>query len=148
LKESSYPFPDITLRFLGIIVQKSRIIRGKETAALETWMQRIEQDIAKKMIPVLRQNNMMFPEQLYRENGIYKNYTLTKIPNFNSLIALSQEHQAPVYALTPEQLRSAKWQGNILEKAQEKQKQLFESTFSDLADKIIGLTSPSYAVSA
>ncbi|MEQ8462493.1 ParA family protein [Coleofasciculus sp. E1-EBD-02] len=147
LKESSYPFPDITLRFLGIIVQKSRIIRGHETAALETWMQRIEQDIAKNLIPVLRQNNMMLPEQLYRENGIDKNYTLTKIPNFNNLIALSQEHQAPVYALTPEQLRSAKWRGKILEKAQEKQEQ-FESTFSDLADKIIGLTSLSYAVSA
>lgn len=148
LKAASYPFPDITLRFLGIIVQNFRIIRGNETAALETWMRRIEQDIPKKLIPVLRQNNMMLPDQLYRENGIDQSYTLTKIPDFNRLIALSQEHQAPVYALTPEQLRSAKWQGNILEKAQEKEKQLFESTFSDLADKIIGLTSLSYAVSA
>jgi len=147
LKGASYPFPDITLRFLGTIVQNFRIIRGKETAAFETWIQRVEEDVANKLIPVLRQNNMMLSEQLYRENGIAQSCTLTKIPNFNSLIALSQEHQTPVYALTPEQLRSAKWQGKVLEKAQEKQEQ-FESTFSDLADKIIGLTSPSYAVSA
>jgi cellulose biosynthesis protein BcsQ len=147
LKAASYPFPDVTLRFLGIIVQNFRIIRGKETAAFEKWIQRIEQDVTKKLIPVLGQNNMMLPENLYTENGIAQSCTLTKIPNFNGLIALSQEHQTPIYALKPEQLRSANWQGNVLEKAQEKQEQ-FERTFSELADKIIQLTSLPYAVSA
>jgi hypothetical protein len=59
------------------------------------------------------------------------------------LIALSQEHGTPVYALTPQQLRQ---QGVVLEKNQRKQEE-FRQTFSDLAEKIIALTS-SYAVSA
>lgn len=65
LKGASYPFPDITLRFLGTIVQNFRIIRGKETAAFETWIQKIEQDVSSKLVPVLRQNSMLLPEQLY-----------------------------------------------------------------------------------
>ena len=146
LKEASYPFPEINLRFLGTIVQNYRIIRGKETAAFETWIQKIEQSIINKLVPVLRKNNMLLPEQLYTNCDISQSCVLTKIPNFNSLIALSQEYQTPVYALTPEHLRSARWQGEVLEKAQEKQEQ-FRETFSDLADKIMGLTSPSYAVS-
>jgi cellulose biosynthesis protein BcsQ len=147
LKEASYPFPDINLRFLGVIVQNYRIIRGKETVAFENWIQRIEENVSKKLIPVLKHNNMMLTQEAYAESGIAQNCTLTKIPDFNSLIALSQEHQTPVYALTPEQLRSARWYGNVLEKAQEKQ-ELFEKTFSDLANKIIKLTSAAYAVSA
>ena len=147
LREASYPFPDVELRFLGIIIQNYRIIRGKETAAFETWIQKIEQSVVNQLVPVLRKNNILLPEQLYASSGISQSCVLTKIPNFNNLIALSQEHQTPVYALTPEQLRSAKWQGKVLEKAQEKQEQ-FRETFSELADKIIGLTSPAYAVSA
>ncbi len=49
----------------------------------------------------------------------------------------------PVFALTAEQLR---WQGTVLDQAQEKQEE-FKNIFSDLADKVIGLTSEIYAVS-
>jgi cellulose biosynthesis protein BcsQ len=143
LKEANYPFPDVTLRFLGIIVQNYRIIRGKETAAFETWIRKIEEDVSSKLVPILQKNNMMLPEQVYAEQEIDDNFCLTKISNFNSLIALSQEHQTPIYDLTPEQLRQT---GVVLRNNQEKQKE-FRKTFSYLADKIIGLTSAAYAVS-
>jgi cellulose biosynthesis protein BcsQ len=142
LKEAAYPFPEVTLRFLGTIVQNYRIIRGKETAAFQTWIQKIEQSVSSKLIPILRHNNMVLPEQAYVEQGINGNFTLTKISNFNSLIALSQEHRTPIYALTPQQLKQT---GIVLRNNQGKQDE-FKNTFSDLADKIIGLTS-AYAVS-
>jgi cellulose biosynthesis protein BcsQ len=147
LKEASYPFPDINLRFLGIIVQNYRIRKGKETVAFEKWIHKIEDNVSQKLIPVLQRNDMMLSHKVYTESGINQNCTLEKIPDFNSLIALSQEHQTPVYALTREQLRSARWYGKVLTKGQEKQEQ-FEKTFSGLADKIIKLTSAAYAVSA
>ena len=59
------------------------------------------------------------------------------------MIALSQEHRTPVYALTPEQLKQV---GVVLKSNQNKQEE-FRETFSQLAEKIIGLTT-SYAVSA
>lgn len=146
LKEANYPFPDITLRFLGTIVQNYRIIRGKETAAFQTWIEKIEKTVSDKLIPTLRQSNMMLPDQTYREQGLKDSLSLAKISNFNSLIALSQEHRTPVYALTPQQLKQ---RGIALEQNQKKQEE-FRQTFSDLADKIIALSSESsvYAVSA
>ncbi|MGJ3250853.1 MAG: ParA family protein [Elainellaceae cyanobacterium] len=144
LKDATYPFPEITLRFLGIIVQNYRIIRGKETAAFETWIQKIEEDVSSKLVPALRKSNMMLPEQLYADQGIDDSLCLTKISNFNSLIALSQEHQTPIYALTAQQLGQI---GTVLEKNQAKQTE-FRQMFENLADKIIGLTSAAYAVSA
>jgi cellulose biosynthesis protein BcsQ len=146
LKEANYPFPDVKLRFLGTIVQNYRIIRGKETAAFQTWIEKIEQAVSDKLVPILRQSNMMLPSQMYKAQGIQNSLSLAKISNFNSLIALSQEHRTPVYALTSQQLRQ---NGVVLEKNQMKQKE-FRQTFSDLADKIIALSSesPVYAASA
>jgi len=144
LKDATYPFPDVTLRFLGIIIQNYRIIRGKETAAFETWIQKIEEDVSAKLGPVLRERNMMLPDQVYTEQGIGSSFCLTKISNFNSLIALSQEHRTPIYALTAQQLRQT---GVVLQNNQAKQAE-FRQMFEDLADKIIGLTSVAYAVSA
>lgn len=142
LKDANYPFPEITLRFLGTIVQNYRIIRGKETAAFQTWIQRIEQAVTNKLKPTLYQNNMLLPEQVYTEQGIESSLTLTKISNFNSLIALSQEHQTPIYDLTAQQLDQ---RGIVLESNQKKQEE-FRITFSSLAERVIELTS-AYAVS-
>jgi cellulose biosynthesis protein BcsQ len=146
LKEANYPFPDVNLRFLGTIVQNYRIIRGKETVAFQTWIEKIEKAVSDKLIPTLGRSNIMLPNQLYTNQGIGSNFTLAKISNFNSLIALSQKHRTPVYDLTSQQLKQ---RGKVLENNQKKQKE-FERTFSDLADKIIALSSESsdYAVSA
>jgi cellulose biosynthesis protein BcsQ len=143
LKEAVYPFPGFTLRFLGTIVQNYRIIHGRETAAFQTWIEKIEQSVYSKLVPILRQNNLLLPENFYKNLGVNDSFTLTKISNFNSLIALSQEHRTPVYALTAKQLGQT---GIVLKNNQAKQKE-FNTTFSDLADKIIALTS-TYAVSA
>jgi cellulose biosynthesis protein BcsQ len=105
LKDATYPFPEVTLKFLGTIIQNYRIIRGKETAAFENWIQKIEEDVSSKLIPAFQAMGIMLPERVYAEYGIGDSFCLTKISNFNSLIALSQEHQTPIYALTPGQLK-------------------------------------------
>ena len=146
LKEANYPFPEVDIRFLGIIVQNYRIIGGKETAAFQTWIEKIEQSVSENLVPTLTRSDMMLPSQAYRDQGIQSSLALAKISNFNSLIALSQEHRTPVYELTPQQLRQT---GVVLQNNQQKQEE-FRKIFSDLADKIITLSSGSltYAVSA
>ncbi|MEA5576825.1 ParA family protein [Anabaena sp. UHCC 0451] len=141
LKEANYPFPEFGLKFLGTIVQNYRIIRGKETAAFQTWIEKIENAVKNKLKPILDQNNLLLPSQVYTEQGINCSFTITKIPSSNSLIAPSQKHATPVYALTPEQLN----QQGIVTEINEKKQEEFKTIFSDLADKIISLSS-SYAV--
>ncbi|MBE9199027.1 MULTISPECIES: AAA family ATPase [unclassified Nodularia (in: cyanobacteria)] len=142
LKEAAYPFPHFKLKFLGTIVQKYRIVRGKETAAFQTWIAKIKNVVKNKLVPILDKNHLLLPQQVYTEQGMNSSFTLAEISNFNSLIAISQEHSTPVYALTPEQLGT----GIVGENNQKKQEE-FKTTFSELADKIIALSS-SYAVSA
>ena len=146
LKDANYPFPEVDVRFLGIIVQNYRIIGGKETAAFQTWIAKIEQSVSENLVPTLTRSNMMLPSQAYRDQGLQSSLSLAKISNFNSLIAVSQIHRTPVYALTPQQLRQ---KGRVLGANQQKQKE-FRKIFSDLAEKIITLTSRSvnYAVGA
>ena len=146
LKEANYPFPKVNLIFLGTIVQNYRIIRGKETTAFQTWIEKIEKAVSEKLIPALGRNNMLLPNQIYSNQEIEGNFTLAKISNFNSLIAKSQEHRTPVYDLTPQQLGQT---GIVLESNQKKQEE-FRKTFSDLADKIVALSAGNfeYAVSA
>ncbi len=146
LKEANYPFPDANPHFLGIIIQNYRIKSGKETAAFQTWIRKIEEAVTSKLIPNLKNSNMMLPERVYREQEMSNSLCLTKIPDFNSLIAISQQNQTPVYELTNRQLKQS---GVVLETTQSKQQE-FQQTFSALAEKIIVLTSesPAYAISA
>ncbi|WP_414549688.1 ParA family protein [Anabaena sp. CCY 0017] len=141
LRESAYPFPEFRLKFLGIILQNYISFRGKETAAFQKCIEKIEMTVSSKLKPILERNNLLLPNQLYTEQGMNSSFTLTKISNFNSLIALSHEHNTPVYALTRQQLGH----GILGEQNQMKQEE-FKTTFSELADKIIALSS-SYAVS-
>lgn len=142
LKEATYPFPEFRLKFLGTIVQNYRIMNGKETKAFQTWIEKVENTVTNKLKPILEKNNLLLPNQVYSEQGINCSFTITKIPSSNSLIALSQKHATPVYPLTPEQLN----QQGIVAEINKKQQEEFKTIFSDLADKIIALSS-SYAVS-
>jgi hypothetical protein len=128
LKEATYPFPEIT----------PRIRDKKPSAAFQNWMDEIKQAISQKLIPELKTQdmNMLLPNYLYQEQHLEDGYCLIKMSDFNSLIALSQKHQTPVFALTQHQLkqRGSVWEGT--QKSQEK----FNEAFSTLADRVINLT--------
>lgn len=59
-----------------------------------------------------------------------------EVADFNSQIALSQEHQVPVYALTPEKIgqKGAVWDQTKASMA------VFEKAFKGCAEKVIALT--------
>ncbi|MEG3438055.1 AAA family ATPase [Pannus brasiliensis CCIBt3594] len=143
LKEANYPFPDVRLHFLGTIVQDRRMIQLEN---FDKWVQRIESIVTEKLVAALEKNNMMFTKNFYFENQITSSYTLARIPDSNDLVMISQIKKTPIFALAPEQLSSMSLAGNNLAIMQEKQKE-FQLIFSDLADKVIGLTSTAYAVS-
>lgn len=140
LQEASYPFPEVRLKFLGTIVQNYRIIHGRETKAYQTWIERIQRATCEQLIPILQRNEATLSQDVYKNLSLDESLTLTKIPNFNSLIAMSQEYGVPIYDLTLEQLKNKGQVGTVADAQQEKQQQ-FKAIFSDLADKVIGLTS-------
>jgi cellulose biosynthesis protein BcsQ len=136
LENASYPFPKMTPQFLGTIVQNYRPRRGSPTKSFQRWIDEINRKVSERLAPVLSEIDMMLPSEAYEEQGVGEGFCLSKIPDFNALIARSQEAQAPVYALTPEQIGQV---GVVLERTM-KSRDMFQNIFSELADKVIGLT--------
>ena len=134
LREAEYPFPDISPKFLGYVIQKYRPRGGAApSAAFQQWIDQVETDIGKKLLPALRKADMMMPDKIYRDAGFEPQEPLLQMPDFNSLIARSQEHQVPVFELTDAQLQQA---GIVLERTKESMDR-FKTLFSDAADRVL-----------
>ncbi len=148
LREATYPFPDKTPKFLGTIIQNYRVKQGtKPSAAFKTWIDAIGIASKKKLVPVLKENDMLLPIELYRkirrtqfdQISLFPDEALGKpilqMPDFNSLIALSQKHKAPIFDLTDAQLER---DGIVLKQTKESMRR-FRELYSEGADRIMTL---------
>ena len=155
LKDATYPFPNKTPKFLGTIIQNYRVRAGKPSAAFKNWIDAIEAEVKKELIPVLTENDMLLPCELYKQvleteselewdqNALFPEDAYAKVlgkpilqmSDFNSLIALSQKHKVPIFDLTDAQLG---YGGVVLEQAKEPMLQ-FRKLYSEGADRIMTL---------
>jgi cellulose biosynthesis protein BcsQ len=135
LQNAAYPFPNITPKFLGTIVQNYRPRSGVPSSGFQKWIDEINKIVSNKLVPELDKLNMMLPIRAYEEQGIESGFCLATIPDFNILIANSQKFQTPVFALTSEQIEQI---GVVLE-TMIKSRDKFKQIFSELADKVIRL---------
>ena len=79
---------------------------------------------------------MLLPDENYTNANITLGEPVIQMSDFNSLIALSQKHKAPVFSLTDEQLEAT---GVVLTRTKKSMNQ-FQKLYSEGADKIIQLT--------
>ena len=137
LKNAVYPFPEVTPKFLGTIIQNYRPRGGAPAKSFRTWIDAINKKVSTLLFPTLSKSKMVLPDGNYKMAGIKPDrYCLATIADFNSLIAKSHSNQTPVFALTREQLNRA---GAVLTQDIKKQEE-FGQAFSDLADKIVHMT--------
>jgi len=137
LRDAVYPFPDITPKFLGTIVQNYRPRSGAPSSGFQKWIDEINDAVANRLVPELRKLGMMLPDQAYKGQGLGHGFCLATIPDFNTLITKSQAAQTPIFALTSEQIGQT---GIVLERTV-KSRDNFLALFSKLADDMIELTS-------
>jgi cellulose biosynthesis protein BcsQ len=133
LREAEYPFPTASPKFLGYVIQKYRPRGSAPSRAFQQWIDQIEQGIADRLLPALEKAGMMLPVKVYEEAGFTPQEPLLQMPDFNSLIALSQEHQSPVFELTDKQLNQA---GVVLKTTKESMNK-FKELFSGAADRVL-----------
>lgn len=87
-------------------------------------------------MPSLEKAELLNTAQYKAKSGLDPWTPIMEVADFNSLIALSQEHQVPVYALTPEIVGV----GVVWEQAKDSMR-VFEEAFRQCAERVIALTS-------
>ena len=133
LKEAEYPFPACDPKFLGYVLQKYRPRGGAPSKAFQKWVDQLEDGVSRTLIPALRGCGMFLSDEIYQAAGFDPSQPLLQMPDFNSLIASSQEHQVPIFELTPQQLDQ---QGRVLANTQASQ-QNFRELFNEAADRVL-----------
>ena len=135
LRDAAYPFPEKSPKFLGTVIQKFRPRGGTPTVGFQHWIDSIGERVVTRLRPTLEGIGMMLPQDDYVNAGLNNQLCLALIADFNTLIALSQSSQTPVFALDDDVLGV----GIVLEQNQRKREEFFEC-FSDLADRVLALT--------
>ncbi|WP_341663433.1 AAA family ATPase [Vibrio sp.] len=130
-------FPDSPPKFIGFISQRYRPRDGAPAKSFQQWIDTIKRDVQTKLIPALSPCGMAISIEDFESSvSSCEPYNLSNIADFNSLIAQSQKHNVPVFALSDRQIEQT---GTILNKMKEN-RESFRNVFSILADSVVELT--------
>jgi hypothetical protein len=128
-----YPFPANPPKFCGIISQRYRPRSGNPAHSFQQWIDVIKETVLKEFVPVLTQNGMAISVSEFNASAPSDTpFNLINIADFNSLIAQSQKHNVPVFALTDQQIEQA---GVVLD-TMKKSRDDFKKSFHALANTI------------
>lgn len=130
--------------FLGAIQQRYRPRNSKPATSFQEWINKIRESILDDFIPVLEKMECVIQQNKFKEavknDDNLQPYDLAHIPDFNSLIAMSQELSKPIFELSKEDLENKKFLGAIANNMSDNINQ-FKKIFDDLGKKVIFLTS-------
>jgi hypothetical protein len=136
LKTADYPFPEPNPSFIGAVIQKYRPRKKAASKAFQHWIDQLVAGLKDQLIPELAKAGMLNIDDFKAKAGISPWQPIMEVADFNSLIAQSQEHQIPVYALTP----AIVGKGAVWDQAKASMDVFYEA-FEDCAKKVIALTS-------
>ena len=136
LRNADYPFPEPKATFIGAIIQKYRPRGGSASSAFQRWIDQLTKGLENELVPSLVKAGMLDVAFFKRQAGIEPWNPIMEVADFNSQIALSQEHQVPVYALTSEKIgqKGAVWDQT------KASMEVFEKAFRGCAEKVLALT--------
>ncbi|MFI5543646.1 ParA family protein [Streptomyces sp. NPDC051815] len=136
LANADYVFPKPDLKFLGVIVQRYRLKNNAPTVAFQQYFDALDDAIDTTLVPALKGAGLMLPDETYERANLEASYRLASIPDFNALIANSQQSRKPVFTLTQQDVGRG---GNVWD-ITEGNIHKFRETFQGLADRVEYLT--------
>lgn len=136
LTAANYPFPRPQTKFIGSVVQKYRPRNGRASQAFQRWIDQLGNGLRTVLIPKLEQAGLINSAHFTEKTGLNPWEAIMEVADFNSLIALSQEHQIPVYELTQQQTQQA---GAVWVQTQQSMA-TFRTAFELCADRVIAQT--------
>lgn len=138
----SFPIHNKPL-FLGAIQQRYRPRNEKPAKSFQNWIDAIRTSINNKLVPSLRNIGCTIDrqkiEQALKDTSL-EPYDLAHVPDFNSLIAISQQLSKPVFALTDVEIKTIGKVFGHAEVTMQTSRNNFETVFKDLGKRILFLT--------
>ena len=138
----SFPIHNMPL-FLGMIQQRYRPRYDKPAKSFEKWIGLIGQAVNEKFVPSLEEYGCVIGHEKIEKallGSDLKPYDLAHVPDFNSLIAISQQLSKPVFALSDKDIKETGKVFGHAETTMRESRDKFLSIFYELADKVLILT--------
>jgi cellulose biosynthesis protein BcsQ len=130
--------------FIGSIQQRYRPRMDKPAKSFDGWITKIRGAINTTLVPALEKIHCAVDRDKMRQaidGSTLQPYDLAQIPDFNSLIAISQQLSKPIYSLTDDEINKT---GNVFGHAlntMTESRNGFLTTFEALAKRVVFLTS-------
>lgn len=134
-EEATYPLSASKPKFIGEIIQRFNIRKGKAAKPYRDNIDEIKSTVLSKFVPAIANKQMLFSQDAYREAGIQDDFCLLELKDFQGLLPKAHDAGVPVFALTSEQIG---YSGGAL-KGMENARDLFKQDFESLSRKIINL---------
>ncbi|MFQ8432375.1 ParA family protein [Amaricoccus sp. W119] len=139
LRQADYPWNGKPVKFLGSVVQnyRKRMRDGEErpTRAFEKWFDDLKAIISTDLYNALNSANLLLSNEIYLKANADPTHFLMEVPDFNSLMAISQDLSKPVFSLSSEEIKSS---GSVA-KNQLSSVKKFNNIYGDGAQKILQL---------
>jgi chromosome partitioning protein len=130
--DASYPLPGSTPKFLGTVIQRFNIRKGKPTQASQEVIDGLCEVVKTCFVQRMEDVGMMLAKDRYEADD----FCLARISDFQTLNPAYQTNGIPVFALSDDQLG---FQGVVLQQYQQ-MRDHFYTLFSDFADRVIRMT--------
>ncbi|BEN39451.1 AAA family ATPase [Serratia nevei] len=132
-------------KFIGTIQQRYRPRNGAPAKSFDKWINNIRAAVDNILVPRLSEINCLVPRDkvqraLTATGSDLSAYDLAHIPDFNSLIAISQQLSTPVFSITNKQISDAGQFGHSLNTMKDS-RDSFATQFHALAERILDITS-------
>lgn len=129
-----YKVPELPPKFIGIISQRYRPYGDAPASSFQKWIDRIKGTVEEFLVPELEKNNMTISKDEFRRADPEDTpYNLINIPEFNSLMAISQRQNTPVFALSEKQIN----QTGVVLSNMIKNRDKYKNLFHNLGDTVI-----------
>jgi chromosome partitioning protein len=131
---SAYPLPDGTPKFLGTLIQRFNIRKGKAARPYRDNIAEIKLKVSTSLFKALSRAGMTLGPEEYA--GVADdNYCLGEIPDFQGLLPKSYEAGVPVFEVTDAEIKET---GPVLENFRIRRGQ-FREQFAEIGVKVMAL---------
>jgi cellulose biosynthesis protein BcsQ len=130
-------------KFIGTIQQRYRPRCDKPATSFQVWIDKIRQEIVSNMVPSLTGIGCSIDASLFKTvlaGTTLEPFDLAHVPDFNSLIAISQQHSKPIFDLTDQEIKETGRVFGHAEATMLESRDKFNEVFTSLSERVIALT--------